>query len=401
VLRPAALAASLVAALAAATPAPAAAPAATEIGAALHAPGVSATLTGAVVLELDGGKALYARNATTPLRPASTAKLVVALAALDRLGPGFRIPTVVLGEGVKEGGTWRGNLVLKGFGDPSLHLDDLERLAAQVRAAGIRRVTGRVRGDETFFDARRTAPGWKPSYYKNESAPLSALIVERAWLDGRQRDEPALAAAVHFTRALEDAGVAVARRAGRGPAPADAVELARVRSPTIARLVDWMNTESDNFVAEMLLKQVGARESGAGSTAAGAQIARAELVERDVPLAGVRIVDGSGLSRLGRLTARALVRLLESAWEDPALARPFVASLAVAGVNGTLRDRMRAEPARGTVRAKTGTTSRSSSLAGFAGDGFVFAVLMNGSPVPVTAARAAQDRLGQLLSRAL
>jgi PBP4 family serine-type D-alanyl-D-alanine carboxypeptidase len=162
-----------------------------------------------------------------------------------------------------------------------------------------------------------------------------------------------------------------------------------------------MNTESDNFVAEMLLKQVGAREAATGTTAAGARVARAELVERDVPLAGVRIVDGSGLSRLGRLTARALARLLESAWNDPAVARPFVASLAVAGVNGTLRDRMRAEPARGTVRAKTGTTSRSSSLAGFAGDGYVFAVLMNGSPVPVTAARAAQDRLGQLLSRAL
>ena len=212
-LRPAALVASLTAALAAATPAPAAAPAATEIGAALRAPGVSPSLTGAVVLELESGEALYVRNGVTPLRPASTEKLVVAVAALDRLGPGFRIATVVLGDGAKEGATWRGDLVLKGFGDPSLHLDDLERLASQVRAAGIRRVTGRIRGDETFFDARRTAPGWKPSYYKNESAPLSALIVERAWRDGRQRDDPARAAAVHFTRELENAGIAVARRA--------------------------------------------------------------------------------------------------------------------------------------------------------------------------------------------
>jgi D-alanyl-D-alanine carboxypeptidase/D-alanyl-D-alanine-endopeptidase (penicillin-binding protein 4) len=399
--RAAVLAASLASALTVASAAPAATPTASQIGATLRAAGVSPSNTGAVVLDLDDGSVLFSRNPGKPLAPASTEKLVVALAALERLGPGFRIPTVVLGEGAQDDQVWRGDLALKGFGDPSLHLDDLARLAQQVRGLGIRRVTGRVVGDESYFDARRTAPGWKSWYYKSESAPLSALIVERAWLDGRQRDRPALAAAVHFGRALEEAGIAVAKPARARPAAEGATELARVRSPSIARLADWMNTESDNFVAEMLLKQVGARDAGAGTTAAGARVARQVLAGHGVPLAGVRIADGSGLSRLDRLTARALARLLEAAWRAPGLAKSFVASLAVAGVNGTLRDRMRAEPARGTVRAKTGTTQRSSSLAGYAGDGFVFAVLMNGSPVATSSARAAQDRLGQLLARAL
>jgi D-alanyl-D-alanine carboxypeptidase/D-alanyl-D-alanine-endopeptidase (penicillin-binding protein 4) len=379
----------------------AAEPAPAELNAALREPGVRPALTAAVVLDLDDGSTVFARSGSKALAPASTEKLTVALAVLDRLGPRFRMETLVLGRGVLAGGVWRGDLVLEGFGDPSLHGDDLERLAAKVAARGIRAVSGRVLGDETFFDRRRTAPGWKPSYYKNESAPLSALIVDRAWLDGRQRDQPAVAAATAFTRALEAAGIDVAGKPGPGRAPDDAVELGRVRSPTIAQLVDFMNTESDNFVAEMLLKQLGARVTGNGTTAAGATVVRAELAARGIPLAGVRLVDGSGLSRLDRLTARALAALLDSAWHDTAIRTPFVASLPVAGVNGTLADRMRSGPAYRVVKAKTGTTDRASALAGYVGSGYVFAVLMNGNPIPYWSARDAQDRFAQILARAL
>jgi D-alanyl-D-alanine carboxypeptidase/D-alanyl-D-alanine-endopeptidase (penicillin-binding protein 4) len=368
---------------------------------ALRAPGVAPRRTGALALDLYTGIAVFGRNADKPLAPASTEKLTVALAALQELGPSFRITTLVLGRGVRDGSVWRGDLLLVGRGDPSLHRDDLNRLAGKVRTLGIRSVTGRVLGDESFFDDRRTAPGWKPSFYKLESAPLSALIVDRAWLDGRQRDLPALAAAVAFDRALERAGISVRGKPGRKTAGAGTVRLATVSSPTIARLVDHMNTESDNFVAEMLLKQLGARALGRGTTAAGATVVRRVLAERGVPLAGVRIVDGSGLSRLDRLTARALAALLLSAWRDPSLAGPFRASLPIAGVNGTLRDRMKTGPARGVVKAKTGTTNAASALAGYVGNGYVFAVLMNGDPVPYASARAAQDRFAQRLAGSL
>jgi D-alanyl-D-alanine carboxypeptidase/D-alanyl-D-alanine-endopeptidase (penicillin-binding protein 4) len=90
-----------------------------------------------------------------------------------------------------------------------------------------------------------------------------------------------------------------------------------------------------------------------------------------------------------------------SAWRDPALGGPFRASLAIAGVNGTLADRMRTGPARGVVRAKTGTTGIASALAGYVGGGYVFAVLMNGNPIPYSSARAAQDRFAQLLAGSL
>ena len=164
------------------------------------------------------------------------------------------------------------------------------------------------------------------------------------------------------------------------------------------RLVKVMETESDNFYAEMLLKLLGAKELGRGTTAAGARVVRRELAQRDVPLAGVRIADGSGLSRLDRVTARMLGALLVSAWDDPEISRVFLTSLAVAGVSGTLEDRLTAAPARGRIRAKTGTTSAASALSGYSGTGYAFALVMNGDPVDVTAARTAQDRLARLLA---
>jgi D-alanyl-D-alanine carboxypeptidase/D-alanyl-D-alanine-endopeptidase (penicillin-binding protein 4) len=396
----AALVACLVALPETAVARPADAQLTTRLTKALRAPGLAPALTAAIAVDLETGGDIVARLPAKPLRPASTQKLTVAVTALDELGRSFRIETVVLGDGRKEGTVWVGDLVLEGRGDPSLHADDLADLAAQVRALGVRRVTGRILGDESYFDARRVAPGWKPGYYKDECPPLSALVVDRAVLDGRVVDEPALAAAVAFRRALVAAGVRVAGKASTGVEGDGAVELARVLSPPLRKLVHWMNTESDNFVAEMLLKQLGAVVLGSGTTAAGTRVVRGELAERDVPLAGVRIVDGSGLSSRDRLTARALAALLVSARADDRVSGPFVASLAVAGLTGTLADRMETGPARGRVRAKTGTTDTVSALAGYAGPRYAFAILMNGDPVPVETAREAQDRFAEILAGA-
>lgn len=367
-----------------------------KLSRALHQKGVVQARTGVLAMGLVGGSPAFEQNVAAPLQPASTEKLPVAVALLDELGPGLRLKTVVLGEGAQDGTIWRGNLVLKGFGDPTLHGDDLAALARQIRAAGIRRLAGRVIGDESYFDSRRTAPGWKPSFYKIECPPLSALVVDRAWLDNRTVDKPALAAAIAFRRALQRSGIRVARNAVVGEAHAEAVELARVSSPPIRDLVAWMNSESDNFFAEMLLKVLGAEELGQGTTAAGASVVRRELVQRAVPLRGVRIVDGSGLSRNDRLTAQALAALLVSARRDTRVSQPFFASLALAGISGTLENRMTRAPARGRVRAKTGTTDAASALVGYAG-AYVFVLVMNGSPVRADVARRVQDRFATIL----
>jgi D-alanyl-D-alanine carboxypeptidase len=291
--------------------------------------------------------------------------------------------------------------VLKGFGDPTLSSADLRRLASRLRAGGLRRVTGRIVGDESFFDRRRTASGWKASYYKLESPPLSALVVNRAKVSGHTVDNPALAAAKAFRKALVAAGISVGGKAVVGAAPRGAPQLGGVRSAPVARLVRRMNKVSDNFYAEMLVKRLGKTQRRKGTTAAGCTVIRRVLRARGVPLAGVRIADGSGLSRYDRWTARALGALLVSAWRDASVKTPFLGSLAIAGVDGTLEDRMRTGPARRKVRAKTGTTNTASALSGYAGGRYAFAILQNGRPISWTRARRSQDRFAQALARAL
>ncbi len=161
-----------------------------------------------------------------------------------------------------------------------------------------------------------------------------------------------------------------------------------------------MGRDSDNFVAEMLLKQLGAALGHAGTTSAGATVVAGALAEAGVPLGGVRLADGSGLSRLDRATPESLVAILLAGNADPSIRDAFLASLAVAGVDGTLRNRLESLPARGRVIAKTGTTNRASALSGFVRGRYAFAVVQNGAPVSSFWARRAQDRFAIALAGA-
>jgi D-alanyl-D-alanine carboxypeptidase/D-alanyl-D-alanine-endopeptidase (penicillin-binding protein 4) len=371
---------------------------ATKLARALAVPQVQSRLSGAAAVNLATGRTVFLRHPTLALVPASNAKLAVAYASLALLGPEHRLDTVVYGEGELLGSIWKGDLVLKGFGDPTLSRADLGALARQIRAAGIRQVTGGIEADESYFDTRRTGPAWRSYYYIGESPPLSALTVDRARFRGWVTREPALSAGSQFRFALRAAGVGVRGRVVAGAADASAEQLAATTSAPLARIVAYMNRESDNFTAELLLKQLGAVDGGRGTSAGGAEAVREVLRSAAIPLAGVRIVDGSGLSARNRLTAAAVIGILVVAWHDPRIRPAFVQSLAVAGVNGTLEDRLERPPARGAVLAKTGTLSESSALSGYARGKWAFAVIQNGRPVSQFWARQAQDRFASVLA---
>ena len=300
------------------------------------------------------------------------------------------------GIGSRAGPNWNGDLVLKGFGDPTVTTADIDRLAATIRGRGIRSVTGRVLGDESFYDAKRGAAGWKAYFVGGETPPLSALVVDRA--RGWPALSPPLLAARIFRDALVRRGVAIAGRPGLGTAPDTATPLASDVSDPLAGMVRHMNHQSDNFYAEMLLKQLAAAAGKVGTSAGGSRIVVASMREAGIPVAGVRIVDGSGLSSLDRLPAQALVGVIGAAVADPTISAVFVDSLAVAGRNGTLRNRLPA--LRGRLKGKTGTTNMACSLSGLLGSTVAFAVLENGSPVSSWAARAAQDRFVTTLASA-
>jgi D-alanyl-D-alanine carboxypeptidase/D-alanyl-D-alanine-endopeptidase (penicillin-binding protein 4) len=369
-----------------------------QLSRALHAKHVSPSRTGAIVLDLQTGETLFAQNSRLALRPASNEKLATTFATLTALGPSFRIETDVLGDGRLSGTTWLGDLVLKGYGDPALSVAQLNKLAREVVADGIEHVSGRILGDESWFDTRRTGLGWKPDFYLHESPALSALIVNRGWTGRYETARPALMAAELFRSDLRHAGVTIAGGSGLGVASAQAIPLADVESAPLSALVRHMDVFSDNFYAEMLLKEVGAVQGSGGSAAEGVTVERGLLSAAGVPLSGVRMVDGSGLSLLDRWTPLGLSTLLRTMWDDPTL-RPYVlAALPIAGKTGTLEHRMRSGPAHGLVRAKTGTTDNSSALSGFVGDRYAFSILENGFPVRALSAEQTQNRFAQVLA---
>jgi len=351
-----------------------------------------------MAVDLATGETLYTQNGSRSLAPASNEKLPITYAALSVLGPVYRYETDVLGQGEQEGTVWNGDIVLQGSGDPTLSSAGLRNLALQLRALAIRRVVGSIVADESWFDGNRTVAGWKPGFYLNESPALSALVVDRGRFGASLTTQPALAAGALFKSALRNAGITVTGRVRVGVGDEFAVPLASLSSPPLSAVVRFMDRESDNFTAEMLLKQLGAVALDHGTSAAGAAVVSRVLTEAGVPMTGVRIVDGSGLSRLDRLTTGALTALLRVAWSDPTIKPVLLSALPVAGVSGTLQDRMRRGPARGHVAAKTGTTSDASALSGFVRNRYAFAVLQNGHPLSYWWARVAQDRFAQVLA---
>jgi serine-type D-Ala-D-Ala carboxypeptidase/endopeptidase (penicillin-binding protein 4) len=366
---------------------------------ALVAPQISRARTGAFVVDLHTGQTVYQLHRSLPLEPASNEKLLVTYASLVRLGTRFRFHTDVLGEGRGAGHIWHGNLVLKGYGDPTLSTHGLHLLAQQLRGDGIRRVTGHIVGDESFFDRKRTVAGWKSSFEYEESPPLSALTVDRDVYKRHQSSHPALQAAIAFKDVLGGAGIKVAGKSRIAKAWPSAVPMARITSGHLIAILKFMDRHSDNYTAEMLLKQLGALY-GRGTSASGAAVVRHVLRADGIPMNGVRVVDGSGLSTLDRVTARALATLLHTAWEDPSIRAPLFSALAVSGKSGTLEHRLADPPARGHIHAKTGTTDEASALSGYVKRNYAFSVIQNGSPVPSWWAQQAQDRFVTVLVRA-
>jgi D-alanyl-D-alanine carboxypeptidase/D-alanyl-D-alanine-endopeptidase (penicillin-binding protein 4) len=350
-----------------------------------HAGGFS----GAFVRDLDSQQTLFASKPDAPRAPASVEKLYTTASALMRFGPDATLSTSVAGRGFLDP-----DGVLRGGGDPTLGRDDLQRLAGAVGETGILRVDGSVLGDESRFDSLRGSFDTGGAYDRDIGGVLGALTLNRGFSkDGK----PAAAAAGQFAKALRADGIRVEGRSGTGSAPAEAQELASVPSAPMRDLIRLTNVPSDNFLAETLVKDLGAAFAGSGTTAAGVGVVKTQLQAFGLT---PQIVDGSGLSRADRTTPRQVVHLLE-AMHGQEVAGAFEGSLAVAGRTGTIRKRMRGTAAQDRCRAKTGTLIGVSALAGLCesagGDTIAFAMLMNRASV--ARAHGVQDRVATAIAR--
>ena len=357
----------------------------------------SATVGLAVWVE--GSGMVLAHNADVALRPGSNEKLLVAWGAYGAIGPGASLTTEVRADGEVDGSILRGNLVLVGGGDPSLRSvgpHSIDRLAGLVRAAGLTEVTGDVVADESRFDTERRAPGWTNFHVPNFVGPISALSVDGNLLrtDPEYLADPAAGNLSAFRAALTRRGVIVAGGERPGSAPEAAPVVASLRSAPIATLARDMLTNSDNFYAEMLLKEAGYRALGRGSLENGIAAVRQLAADAGIALSG-RAADGSGLSRENSRPPREWMELLvaarSQAWFDDLLT-----GLPVAGRTGTLANRFLGTPGEANVRAKTGSVRETRALSGYlvtaGGRHVVFSLVVNSNPVPA-AVIAAMDSL--------
>src|SRR4051812_12754064 len=395
--------------VAATAPSPSPAGLARQLRRAAAAPALGGALAGLVV-DAATGQPLFVRRPNQALPPASTTKLLTAIAALEVLGPDARLTTNV----VRSGGT----LYLVGGGDVTLAAAPRDAYPAPTTLADLAARTAsavagtrfRVRYDDTLWQGPSTAAGWPSTYVSGGNvAPVSALEVDEGRLTGftslhpqPRGPDPARAAATAFQSALAAAGVRVSGRVGRARAP-DLAPVASVSSPPVGALVQRMLTDSDNDLAEALARTTAVKERRPATFTGAGQAVTAALDRAGLPTASTRLLDGSGLSPLDRVTPRLLVAALTLVAARAEL-RPIAAGLPIAGFSGTLTDRYRGRPSRdgaGVVRAKTGTLAGVNTLAGTVTDAdgrlLLFAFLTDGAADPDTT-EAALDRLAGLLA---
>ncbi|WP_420623866.1 D-alanyl-D-alanine carboxypeptidase/D-alanyl-D-alanine endopeptidase [Candidatus Poriferisodalis sp.] len=348
--------------------------------------------------------------------PASVQKLITAAAALAVVDPAEQLVTQVLTDAEIVDGVLDGTVWVVGGGDPLIMTQSyadshrrqpqlrtpMEDLADELVGLGIRSLRGKLIADESRYDANRFPETWPQRYVTQlHSGPLSALSLN----DGITGFTTALTAAVHparwFVSTLADLltvrGVSVDVEIDVSAAPSGMTEIARLKSPPLIEIIQQMLRESDNTTAELMLREIGLRSAGEGSTPAGAAAA-ARIVSEMLPQQSPPVVvDGSGLDRQNQLSCSLLTALLDSFGTDSAVA----AGLPIAARTGTLSHRFAEHPVAGRLHAKTGLLTGVNSLAGFVhtdSGTVMFAQILNGVPVDSRLGLELQESLvGQLL----
>jgi serine-type D-Ala-D-Ala carboxypeptidase/endopeptidase (penicillin-binding protein 4) len=361
-------------------PAPSRDALAARIGGLLHDNRLGKHVTASVV-DVVTGESIFDDGGGAPAVPASTTKLATGAAVLVSRGPDYRIPTRAVA------GSEPGEVVLIGGGDPTLAAGAkmaypgaarLDKLAAQVKKALGGTKPTKVTVDASLFEGSTMGPGWFAVDMKGGFiANITSLMTDGA----RREPKPAAQAARYDNPALA-AGQLFAKALGLSPSTVtvtshatdpEAKKLGEVLSPTMASLVERMLLTSDNVVAEALARQVALARGLPASFAGGAQATRDALEEIGVPTAGFGLVDGSGLSDRNHLSAELLTSIVShAASDDEPKLRAIISGLPVAAYSGTLTNRYvsssSGKSAAGVVRAKTGTLTGVTALAGLAVD---------------------------------
>ena len=403
----------------------------------LHEKPLSRTRIGVTVLDARDGDVLYAHNADRLFNPASNTKILTTAAALEQLGGNYHYQTQLRGPEPDEHGVVHGSVELRGTGDPSLTTQGLAEIACDLAARGITRIEGDVLADGKFRDPKHpgealgggalilnrnvytvhvrpteprhnaivTVEPYSPEYFvvENKVTTVSGRRT-RLRLDAYRRDgkfvvvakgrinpkadvklkehlgDGALYAAATLRGALLDYGIEMGGGIQSGGLSGDAPLLAEHQSIPLAEICRVSNKDSNNFVADTIFKTLGREKFGGAATLQkGARAVEELLAPIGLTPGLMKIVNGSGLTHENRVQPLALVKLLRHLYFDLAVAPDFLTSLAVGGIDGTIKNRFSGDMV-GRVRAKTGTLSNVSALSGYVGDTgevLIFSILVD------------------------
>lgn len=358
----------------------------------------------ACALVKSDGRVVVDRKADTPFAPASVMKLATAIGALEILGPDYRMQTKFVTNGKFSNGIVDGDLYVIGGGDPLITtkgyksvfddpdqvLEPMTDLVNKLKEKGVKEVRGAIIGDDSRYENVRWIPSWPTRYQIGGTvSPLSALVVN----DGntgytetpdepttnRKAGDPPLLFVQTLKTLLNQNGITANGEARTGRTPDEVKEITVFDSLPMVDIVNEMLANSDNTTAELVLREIGAQNSGQGSTAAGIAAVRDVLTQKSIPLDGFVQVDGSGLDLTNRMSCRTALALYEVIDTYP----DVTSKLPVAGRTGTLRKRMLQIEATGKVVAKTGTLNSVNALAGRSttkpGNFIEFAFIHNGT----------------------
>lgn len=317
----------------------------------MKTPLLESTQLGLMVYDLSDDSVLYSFGAKQTLRPASTMKLLTAVTAIDLLGGEYRLNTSLRYQGTIKDSVLTGDLICVGSMDPMFDTNDMRAFVESVRALGVDTIRGRLVAAPSFKEEELLGEGW---CWDDDNPQLSSLLVER-------KDEFMTV----FASMLREAGIVVEAPIITAPYSKDALMLC-VRSHQLKEILIPMLKESDNLYAESVFYHIAASQ---GARPAKASHAR-QLVKKELSKAGVtgvpyKIADGSGLSLYNYVTPELMVKLLCYAYRHTNIFMQLYPALPVAGQDGTLKKRMMNTSANGKVKAKTGTVTGVSSLAGY------------------------------------
>lgn len=338
-----------------------------------HAHLLERSQLGLMVFDLTDDSCIYSHNHLQTLRPASTMKLVTAVTALHLLGSSYRFRTQLFYRGSIADGRLEGDLVCVGGMDPLFNSDDMNAFVESLRSMGIDTISGSIVADVSFKEEEPFGEGW---CWDDDNPVLSPLLISR-------KDN----FTARLAGELEEAGIVlqcdstlqVSRPLSRASQP---LTLLCTRFHTIDQVLMPMMKDSKNLYAEAMFYQIAASGGNHPARASHARRAIGRLLASLGVTSGYRIADGSGLSLYNYVSANLLVRLLRYAYHDGDVFNELLLSLPIAGQDGTLEKRMGGAFTNGNVRAKTGTLTGISSLAGYCtaanGHQLCFAIINQG-----------------------